>query len=59
MGRTKGSKNKPKQRTDNSAPLIQEKKPTTPKKSKTDGFIHGPCGEFWPAEAGRCPNCYT
>jgi len=58
MGRPKGSVNKPKQRTDNSAPLIQETKERKPRaSSKNNGFKHGPCGEFWPADADACPTC--
>ena len=57
MGRTKGSKNKPKERTDNSVPVIQEEKPVAVRSSKKDGFIHGPCGQFWHIDEEKCPTC--
>ena len=59
MGRLKGSKNKSKQRTDNRVALVEEKKPTQIKADKNEGFKHGPCGEFWPADSPSCPSCTT
>ena len=56
-GRPKGSKNKKKAITDNSAPLVKETKPRAPRVSKNDGFKHGPCGTFWPIDADTCPGC--
>jgi hypothetical protein len=59
MGRPKGSVNKPKQSKNNKAPLITDK-PKQFKASKNDGvFIHGPCGQLWPAEEPNCPTCVT
>lgn len=59
MGRPKGSKNKSKQRTDNRVALVEDKKPTQIKAGKNDGFKHGPCGEFWPADSPSCPFCHS
>jgi len=59
MGRPKGSKNKSKQRTDNRVALIKETKPTQTKAGKNDGFTHGPCGTFWPADSPSCPLCHS
>jgi hypothetical protein len=62
MGRTKGSKNKTKQLTDNSTPLVQEKKERNSKVSTnsniTGGIKHGLCGKIWPTADDKCPHCY-